>query len=260
MTVALLNYSGRHASPDMIERAKEQLLSFEVQYAGAVVVPDSGTLTLRDPSDVAVVSAAVVAVNSSGIATYDLAAALVPATYAMSSRWMEEWTLTFSDGQVHTFRRDAHLVIRKLYCPVVESDLTRRQSDLSRLKGKHLSSLQPYIDDAWDSVVFWLLEDGRFPEKVMSPSSLTEWVKALALHRANNDIFANSAGGDDRFKILADFWYVEAEKARNRLKFGIYDHNGDNKPSGQNEEGEAGSPVVYLGGAPSSYEAIGRRR
>ena len=134
MTTALATtYTPRFASPEFIELAKDQRIACAVHYEGAIVRAASGTLTLRDPANVSVLAAVAVSVAGDGSSYYDLTAASVPATYSPSQRWLADWTITFTDGQVHTFRREVHLIRRRLYPVVTQGDLTRRHWDLQRL-------------------------------------------------------------------------------------------------------------------------------
>lgn len=255
MTTALTpTYTPRFSSPDFIERAKDQRLSLEVQYAGAVVAVVSGTLTLRDPSNVAVLSAVAVSVTSAGVPYYDLLAASVPASYSPSQRWLEDWTLTFSDGQVHTFRRSAHLVLRRLYPCVTVGDLTRRHHDLAQLIPTG-QTLQGYLDDAWDTVILRLIKDSRYPQQIMTPEGLVEAHKALALSRAYRDTQLGE-GGDGKYGSLADFYNTAYENEWPTMKFTI-DLDEDNGPPGDDEEGIGGQPVIFLGGAPRSWRSTG---
>ena len=257
MTTALVTaYSGRFSSPDFIERAKAQRLSFEVQHEGAVVRPESGTFSLRDESNVAVVSDGAVTISSDGVAVYDLAAALIPASTSPSQRWLEDWTLTFADGQVHTFRRSAHLCVRRLYNVLVQSDLTGRHHDLQTIVPRAKASLQAYIDGAWDEAIDRLLEDGRYPQQIMTPDRLRRFCRAYALHLAFMDAM-NEAPGEGKYGGLATFYLGQADDAWTKLRFTI-DHDEDNGPPGDEEEGQSEQPVVYLGGAPGTRDRYQR--
>lgn len=252
MTTPLVTtYAGRFASPEFIERAKAQRLTFEVYHEGRLVVPDSGTLLLRDASNVAVVNEAAVSIVN-GAAVYDLPATAVPASYAPSRRWLADWTLTVSDGQVHTFRRSVHLCLRRLYPVITPADLTRRHHDLQSIVSRAKSTLQPYIDSAYDVVIFRLIEDGRYPQQIMTPESL--WLVELlyALHLAFTDAMLN-APGDGKYGGLAEKYEKDFEAAWLRLRFTI-DHDESNTPPSSTEEGESESPVVFLGGSPSTRQ------
>lgn len=258
MATTLLDYTARFAGPgpEMIERDKATRLRCEVWYEEARVKPTAGTVLVRDSAGATVVTAAITGNDASGNAYYDLLAASVPATLSPSSRWMVEWTLTFADLQVHTFRRDAHLVLRRLYPAINAADLTRRHHELASLVPRMKTSLQDYISDAWEELLARLVEDGRYPQRIMSPGALAEVHKALALHRAYFDC-QNDVNGEDVYGRKAAYWMEQYEQKWSRMRFN-YDHDDDNLPPSEDEEGESQMPVVYLGGAPRSRTSAAR--
>lgn len=251
-TILTGTYTARYASPDFIERAKAQRLALEVQHEGAKVVPDSGTLTLRSGSNASVLNAVVVSI-ADGIAVYDLLAASVPASESISKGWLEDWTLTFADGQIHTFRRSAHLVARRLYPCVTVGNLTRRHRDLLRLASSSggYAILQGYLDDAWDEIVHRLIQDGRYPQQIMTPEGLVQAHTALALHRAFADMMLGP-GGDGKYGHLFEHYGKTYEDEWPRLRFTL-DHDESNTPPASDEEGQAEQPMIQLGGAPVSW-------
>jgi hypothetical protein len=249
--VLTTTYTARFASPELIERAKSQRLACEVQYGGAVQRPASGTITIRDGGNTAVVDeAAVTGIGNDGVAYYDLDAALVPETMSTSQGWLVEWTLTYADGKVHTFRRTAHLCLRRLYPVVTVGDIVRRHHDLQELINRG-TNLQAYGDDAWDSVIFRFLGEGREPQKVMSPDRFAEVHKALWLHRTYLDCILEEG---DRYAYLADYWRKEYEAAWTSLRVTL-DRNEDNLPPNGSEQGESATPPLMLSAGP-----IGRWR
>ena len=248
-TILVATYTAAFASPDLIERAKDQRLSCPVYYDGALVAPVSGTDTVYDDTNATAATSAVTVAG--GVAVYDLTAAAVPATKAPSQRWREEWALTFADGQVHTFRRDAHLCLRRLYPVTTVGDLTGRHHDLAQLvaAGK---SVQVYLDGAWDTLIRKVLSDGRYPQQYMTPWSMADAHAALALHRLFLDVMLN-APGDGKYGALAELYKVEYADALTSLRATI-DINEDNQAPGDDEEGQTGVPMITLGGSPSTWE------
>lgn len=255
MATPLTTYTARFTSPEFIERAKAVRLQCEVQRSNAIVVPASGTVTLRDAGNVAIVDAAAVTVGTDGVAYYDLAAATIPDTMATSQAWVLEWTLTFSDGQVQTFRRDAHLCLRRLYPVVTVGDILRRHRDLHDLVNNGVD-LQSYGDDAWDSIIFRFLGEGRQPQKVMTPWSFAEAHKALWLHRVFLDATLNGGDGD-KYGILAEFYSKTYEAAMLALRT-TYDRDEDNLPPSASEQGESAQPPLMLSAGPVGRNRYGR--
>ena len=251
MTTALVQtYTPRFAAPDLIEREKATRLAMEIQYEGAKVVPVSGLVTLRR-ADNSYVLNAVAATVSDGVAVYDLSA--IAATYAVSRRWLQEWELTFADGQVHTFRRGTHLCLRRLYPCVTVGHMTRRHWDLARLVAKSNGNavLQGYLDDAWDTVLLRLISDGVYPQQVMSGEDTIEAHKALALGRAFTDIMLGPMG-EEKYGSLAKFYLDAYEAAWTSMRLTI-DRDEDNRPPSAAEQGQAEQGMIQLGGAPRSW-------
>lgn len=248
-TLLTLTYTAAFASPDLIERAKDQRLSCPVYYNGALVEPVSGTVAVYDQNNATIATSAVSV--AAGVAVYDLTSAAIPATLSPSQRWRVEWVLTFGDGQVHTFRRDAHLCLRRLYPVTTVADLTGRHHDLNDLvaAGK---SIQVYLDGAWDALIRKVLSDGRYPQQYMTPWSMADAHAALALHRLFLDVMLNAVG-DGKYGTLAEFYKVEYNEALTSLRATI-DINEDNQAPADDEEGQTGVPMITLGGSPGTYE------
>ena len=251
MATRLATYSARFTSPDLIERAKTQQLALEVQSAGAVVAPASGTLTLRDSTNTAIVNAAAITVTN-GIAEYELAAATVPATLPLAQDWIEEWTLTFADGQVHTFRRTAHLCRRRLYPVLTQAAILKRHRNLNDLVEATPTAIQDAIDDAWDSILARLQQDQAWPQLVMTPDSFYEVHFSLTCQRLFLDMMTNAGGGDDVYAKLAEFYGEQFTQGWASLKF-VYDQDESGTAPGEDDQGGASS-VIYLGGAPARFD------
>lgn len=236
-------YSARFSTPDWIGRATDQTLALPVYRDGALAAPASGTFTLTDPAGAVVVSAAAVTVSAS-VATYSLAAATVPATLNLSDRWLETWSLVMPDGRTYPFRRDAALVRARLYPVVTDLDLTRLHTELREWMAQDASSLQNYIDAAWDDVLLRLMEDGRYPSLVLSPWSLRGAHTWLALAYAFRDYASSAAGSADKYGPLAAHYLEEYGKAWSRLRF-TYDIDEDGVVDDE-EQGVAAEPVLML--------------
>jgi len=237
-------YSARIPFPDFLERARTQLVKLEVYRDGALAAPSSGTVSIYDESDTAIVDAAAVTVVSS-VAQYSLSAATIPATTPVGEGWRIEWALVMPDGITHTFRRSAALVLRALYPVVTDVDLTAMYTDLADLRPTALSSFQGYIDEAWRQILGRLIGKGRMPYLILDPWSLREIHLETSLALIFRD-FASSMG-EGRYLELAESHKKEAAFAWNGLTF-QYDEDHDGKADTQRRKGA--EPVVYLSNAP----------
>ncbi len=232
-------YSPRYATPDYIQREAAQTIELPVYRDGSLAVPSSGTVSVFDESGDAVVNEQAVTV-SAGIGTHSILAATLPDTLTFSDRWQERWTLVMPDGLTYEFWRDAALVRRRLYPVVSDLDLTRLHTELRAWMAEDQSSLQNYIDSAWDAVQLRLHEAGRRPYLVMSPWSLRAVHLVLALAYTFRDYAASA--GDGKYADLAEHYLSEHNAAWDRLQL-VYDVDEDDVIDNA-EQGLAGQPVL----------------
>lgn len=178
-------YSARQELIQLIERGRDTVLAAPLYLDGALVAPDSGTITIYDESDTAVVSAQAVTVSAS-IAEYTVTAATT-AGLSPYAGWRIEWTLTVSgqpDDVVLT--QEAALVRYRLRPVITDADIIRRIPALDYNGSVCITSesnYQDYIDEADTEVQARLLSLGRRPWLVASPSALRQvWLYcAIAL-------------------------------------------------------------------------------
>lgn len=171
-------YAGRAELIEMIERARDNLLRQPMYDAGALVAPSSGTITITDATNTAIVSAAAVTIASSE-ARYTLLAAVVPSTLQLGEGWRIEWSLVMPDGTTRLVRRDAALVRTRLLPPATWADVFRREPGLDPstahpIHSLTLAQLDPFLDEAWVQIEGRLLAAGRRPWLVISPQALRE--------------------------------------------------------------------------------------
>jgi len=235
-----VNYTTRYSTPDWIQRGVAQVIELPIYRDGSLVAPTSGTVSLIDHNGEAVVDEQAVTITAN-IVTYNIAAITIPDTMTVSDRWQEIWTLLVN-GISYTFQREAALVIRRLYPVVTDLDLTRLHSEMRQWLSDDQTSLQGYIDAAWDDILLRLQEDGRWPYLVMSPSSLRGAHLALSLSNCFLDYSSSAAGPDGKYAKLAEHYAEKFEKAWDRLKFSYdFSNNGGIDPS---EKSVSGSPVL----------------
>lgn len=237
-------YSARLPGPEIIERGVAGTISCPVYRDGALVAPSSGTLSLYDRANVALLSAVSVTIASS-IATYAVLAALT-ASLAPADGWRVEWALVMPDGVTHTFRRDAALVYRRLYPVVTDADLLRFHTDLTTRRPPSESSYQDYLDEAWAIIEGRLLATQRRPWLVLAPSALREVHLYTALGMVFRD-FATGGPGTAEWERAADY-DRRAEAAWASLSY----------PQAEESTGaardlarrRAGRPTLWLAGRP----------
>jgi len=174
-------YSVRWQRIDLIERNKLVTLEAAVYRDGALVAPTSGTVSVFNANNVAVVDEAAVVVSGSK-ATYALAAATT-APEDLGKGWRIVWTLLVA-GEVVTARNMAALCRYTWYPPIADADLFRRVRGLDPNAASRITSLDDYqdkIDEADVVIQNRLIQDKRRPNLIMDASSLREVYLTLTL-------------------------------------------------------------------------------
>lgn len=233
-------YSARFARFEFIEQGRANALQCPVYRDGALVAPTSGTVSVYDASNTAIVSAAAVTITSS-IATYSLLAALVSGS-SRGDGWRVEWALTI-DGVVHTFRTDASLVLRALYPSWTEADLYQLQSSLNPNGPAVIHNERDFsdkIDAAYCEIERWLISKGNRPNLILSPTSLYDWGRYLTLALIYEDF---STTLNPAYAEMAKMYRERAQAARDALSF-VYDE-GDTG-SRTNTARRSAQPTVWL--------------
>ena len=239
MSFSETQYTARLGS-NWIEKGRAQTLKCPTYHVGALAAPASGTVSIFNASDTAIVSAAAITVVGS-IAQYSLAAATSSESLGMG--WRVEWSLVMPDGVTHTFRIDAALVRRRLYPVISDIDLKRRHSDLDDLRSAGSASFQDFLDEAFQDLLDRLQARGSMPYLIMEAGAL----RRSHLFHTLQLIFLDfsSSAGDGRYLELSDQYRKQFEDSWGELRFS-YDYDDDGKDAGDTKA--AAPPVVWLGG------------
>lgn len=215
-------YTTRRPLPYLVEVGTETVLDCPVYLDGALVTPVDGTISIYDEDGEAVVDAAPIVVASS-VATYTLAAALTSAR-APSGGWRVEWALEIAgELDVVRWREEGYLVRRRLRPVISDLDVAARMPVLDTRSAGRLTvaaSYQVAIEEADIQVQSRLLEMGRRPWLVVSPSALRETWLTLTIATILDGL-AVAASGDDAYIERAEEWRrrYEAAFARARTAF-----------------------------------------
>lgn len=239
-------YTARLPLPELIEQGRDNAVECAVWRDGALAAPSSGTVSLYNSSNTAIVDGASVTVTGS-IATYTVTAATV-ADQALEEGYRIEWALTMPDGVVHTFRNDAALVRARLYPVVTASDLYRRHPDLDPSNAASLvasgTTHQDALDEAWVEIQLRLIGKGNRPNLVMSPSSTRLLHLYLTLEMVFRDFSTTS--GEGKWESLALSYQSKAEAAWHDLGF-LYDE-GDDGAVDDPQVRRTATPSIWLNG------------
>ena len=240
-------YSVDAQLPTFYERTRSLTPSLPVYAGGSVpAVVASGVFTLYDQSKAVVVSGVTVP-GADGSPTYPVLATDLPSTRALSGLWQEEWALTFADGHVETFRRDAYLCLRVMHGVVTDPMLTRRVPDLAAIRPPTQTSYEPQILEAFGICQRSLLADGRRPYLVLNDYALADWHAAVALGLIFRMLSTYS--GEGRFSTEAERYEAMAVVARDHLKLEYDDTEANQRAAAS--PGTAARPLLYAnyGGA-----------
>lgn len=236
-------YSSNSRVVELLQRDATNTTDITIHRNGAVVGLDSGTYTLIKPDGNKLVDAAAVSIVDD-VASYTHSAASLPDTLQLGEGYIQEWALTIS-GDVYIFRRTCSLVRRRLYPVVYDGDLTSVYSDLASLRPSSMTSYQPYIDDAWFTIVRRLrTEGGGLEYLVISPESMFEAHRHLTLYLIWRDFHSSLGQSNGRYLDLSQEHYRLYQDEWKRINF-VYDYDHDGRAD-EPDMRTAKQPVVYL--------------
>ena len=236
-------YSSNSRTVELLQREVTNTTDITIHRNGAVVGLDSGSYTLIKPDGTKLVDAAAVTIVAN-VASYTHSAASLPNTLTLGEGYIQEWSLNISE-LTYVFRRTCSVVRRRLYPVVYDGDLTSVYSDLASLRPSTLSSYQPYIDDAWFTIIRRLrTEGGGLEYLVISPESMFEAHRHLTLYLIWRDFHSSLGQSNGRYLDLSQEHYKLYQDEWKRINF-IYDYDHDGKTD-EPDMRTAKTPVVYL--------------
>lgn len=197
----------------VLERARDSVTTLGWELDGDAVAYTSGTYTLygRDSNTVVYT----VAIAGGSAASVTIPAASLPATLAYGQGYREEW-LMLVGGVTTPYHRPAVLARRALRCPLTESDVQDVFPRVATLLVNAAPSLQSLINAAWLDCLQDLLSQGRWPETVVDPDSLIEFLRERTLFHLFR---AASLAQFDKFDPLAQAAQANARIAWSKVRF-----------------------------------------
>lgn len=238
--------SARLLAPYQLVRGQTQTLTCPVYAGGVLVAPTSGTITVERPGGTELVSAASAPV-AGDMATYSLTSATLADTEQLGGQWQVIWSLVFASGVTpEVVRSDAVVVRRALYPTVTDADLYRRASALDPAGSAPVTSETTYqdkIDLAWGMILREIINEGRRPDLVTTPSALHDAHLLLTLSL----IYEDMATRLNEFHMsMADRYRDAYRAARQSMSYG-YDADDTGK---QPERRTRRGGTLWLGGSP----------
>jgi hypothetical protein len=178
---AAVRYSVRQELIQLIEQGRDTVLTAPLYRDGVLVAPASGTVTIYDDSNTAIVSAASVTITGS-IAEYTVLGSLTSGA-GLGVGWRVVWSLTIvGQPSAVVIPQEAALVRYRLRPVISDADIIRRIPALDYSSPVCITSdttYQDYIDEADTEVQQWLTSLGRRPWLIASPSALRQvWLYA----------------------------------------------------------------------------------
>lgn len=236
-------YSARWLGPTFIERNKDQQIAVAIERSGSAVTLTSGTLTVYKPGGEVLVDE-VAGTVAGGTFTSATIAAATTASETLDKGYLVKVDLVIS-GATFTFYNDAVLCLARLYPTVAQTDLVARHSEAANLLGASISSLQQYIDQAWEDITVRLYTEGVPFWKWRTPSALRQVLFDRSFELLFWD-YATLLGGaqTDRYAAFAERYAGLYERDMERLRSMI----DDNEDNGLQEDLASGSSVILLQG------------
>lgn len=181
-------YTFRTVGCDVLQRARTQSVQMEAYRDGALVAPTSGTFSLLAPDGTVLVDAEAVTIAAS-LARYTIDATDIPATLDLSEDYQERWVLTMPDSTIRTVLREAAIARFLLHPVVADVDLTSEYPDLVSEFATVATSLQGFLDEAWRQILERLFQRDRWPDLLLTSSSLRMPHRELALYLAHKALY-----------------------------------------------------------------------
>ena len=226
-------YTFRRPYTAVYVRGRANTATLPVYRDGALVAPSSGTYTLLDPSDTAIVSAAAVTISGS-IAQYGLTSGHLPSTGSapalLSPAYLETWSLVLPDGTTREWSTEVIVARRHLYPVVSDVDLQALYPDVVTALAQGVSTAQGPLDEAWRQIIGELIAHGRWPHRVMNPDAL----RAPHMHLALAIIFgaaASRSASRGNYLELASHHQDQASASMDRVRLAL-----DNDEDGRTDE------------------------
>ena len=221
--------------PDIIQRERDRTVRLEARRGGEVLAPTvlGSSFSLLVPGGAAIIDAQPITLVD-GVAPYNILAASLPDTLALSDRYQQHWVLSI-DGKTYEPRHEAAIALFEIYPPVGEVDLVLGEyPNLLEELDDNNQTVQPFLDEAWKQVVEKLWDVGRWPSLIISNSSLRRPLRQLAFFLIFKELL-HATSGANRWQLLMDHHNAEWKEAWKALRLRI-DHNQDGFADDDNRE------------------------
>ena len=183
----------------MIERNKAQEAYVSIERSGSAASISAATFTLYDPQGNKIKDAVSCTVDGGSISGAIAAGDTDGKT--LERNWLLQFDVTIG-GKIYTFYNDAVLCAARLYCPVGQTDLIARHSDVVSLVSTAKANLQDYIDTAWTDITGQMYSDAVPFWRFRTPSALRPVVFARCFELIFRD-YSTLFDAGDRYSELS---------------------------------------------------------
>lgn len=208
---------------------------------GAILTATGGSVSVRDQSNVEVLTGAVVVVG--GIATFTIA--LLFTEGQVGQRIQVLWSVTHAGGTVAA-ENDGIVVRRELHPVIADADLYRRIKALDPTGTAPITTradFQDLRDEAWAELVGRMIEDGVRASWVMSPSSTRRVHTLLTLALLFED---EASRLQPAYMDTARMYREQFEVAYAKMN-AVLDGSGDGTPDDPNRRVGVAPSGVWMG-------------
>ena len=234
-------YSTNSTTVVLIERERSQTSEIDIYRSGSQLIPTGSTYTLIDVNGKKIIDGVAATIAVGGTCSHTFT---IDNTHDLSEGYLEEWKITFADGNVPIFRRTAAVVRRRLYPVVSTQDLSNYYHTINDLLPVGLTSWQKYIDTSWDTIIRRVRSrSGSFPYLVMSPDSFFECHIHLSLSRIFEDLHASVGTTQSHFFEMSQSHYQKYIDEYNALNW-VYDESNDGKADDPNKRTSSMSMIT----------------
>ena len=247
--------SARVPYADTVIRGSESTLSLQLERDGVGVLPDAAeNVQFLDQGGTVLVEGTPLVELGSGRMIFTIPGA-TSSSWTLGELFQTRWFVRV-DGETdpRVFRRPAVVASFVLAPPISDRDLTEgnypdlvdQLAAFAETGENGESTLQPYIDEAWNVILRKLFKVNRWPDLLFSVEDLVEPLREEAWTRCFRFLYSRT-GEASRFEILWKDHERKAEDEWNTIS-ARWDQDGDGLPDG--EERDSANGAIHPNAAP----------
>jgi hypothetical protein len=236
----------RQAAPDLLVRARVNVVGVEVEVDGSIPLISAATVSLLKPDGTSVITAAAATI-SLGTATYSIPAATLPATMApIGEGWQLVWGIEIGGVAQPIIDREAALILRPLHPVIDDTDLEDSYPDISRDRGS-VPSLHRWRVEAWKRIIGRLIQTGHISYQIKSGWVFREPHIEATLWLFYRWLAKNQPASGDWLE-LSNQHRDNYHAAWDQMNFTV-DRDNDGRPDNPNQR-QAARRALHINGAP----------